>query len=284
MIAVILFGNNGANRAGGNSDTVLKRECIVEPAADQFRILCIVGYNNLGSVYAESTGITQPDTAILGVQYRQNIPYTLLRTPCDTGELVASVSDGYAVQISASFSFPGRAVLCIKLGIDQAFLIHAAEPGKEFTVFGADTAVYGLTVNNCQTFFVHRHSEVTSHCLDVFVVRVCGERDLIGSVSVSIGILIFEGLKNCLKLIGGSRHLKTQVLQPLTVDVRCIANKIILYYIRNAVDMSVRSGHFLSDTLKVQDLGDLRAGLLEVLLQRNKYALVYAVVQDQAIT
>ena len=48
--------------------------------------------------------------------------------------------------------------------------------------------------------------------------------------------------------------------------------------------MSVRSGHFLSDTLKVQDLGDLRAGLLEVLLQRNKYALVYAVVQDQAIT
>ena len=67
-------------------------------------------------------------------------------------------------------------------------------------------------------------------------------------------------------------------------SVRCITNKIILYYIRNAVDMSVRSGHFLSDTLKVQDLGDLRAGLLEVLLQRNKYALVYAVVQDQAIT
>ena len=118
----------------------------------------------------------------------------------------------------------------------------------------------------------------------MFVVRVCGERDLIGSVSVSVGILIFECLKNCLKLLGGGWHLKTQVFQPLTVDVRCIANKIILYYIRNAVDMSVRSSHFLSDTLKVQDLGDLRAGLLEVLLQRNKYALVYTVVQDQAVT
>lgn len=176
MIAVILFGNNGANRAGGNSDTVLKRECIVEPAADQFRILCIVGYNNLGSVYAESTGITQPDTAILGVQYRQNTLHSS-PDPVRYRRTRASVSDGYAVQISASFSFPGGAVLCIKLGIDQAFLIHAAEPGKEFTVFGADTAVYGLTVNNCQTSFVHRHSEVTSHCLDVFVVRVCGETE-----------------------------------------------------------------------------------------------------------
>ena len=104
----------------------------------------------------------------------------------------------------------------------------------------------------------------------MFVVRVCGERNLIGSISVSVGILVLEGLKNCLKLIGGGRHLKTQVLQPLAVDVRCITNKIILYYIRNAVDMSVRSGHFLSDTLKVQDLGDLRAGLLEVFFQRNK--------------
>ena len=48
--------------------------------------------------------------------------------------------------------------------------------------------------------------------------------------------------------------------------------------------MSVWSSHFLSDTLEVQDLGDLRAGLLEILLQGNKDTLVYAVVQDQVVT
>ena len=114
----------------------------------------------------------------------------------------------------------------------------------------------------------------------MFVVRVGRERDFIGSVTVAVCILLFEGFQNCLKLVCGARHAHANILQPFRIDVWTVSNGCIGTYVRNCVDVSVRCCHFFSYTRQIQDRRNVRAVFLKIVFQRNEYALVYTVGQD----
>ena len=184
------------------------------------------------------------------------------------------------VQVLISFTFPCGAVLCVKLYVYESFCIQFVEPGKELTVCIADTAVNNLFILDCNTKFVHRKSEVTGHSLDMFVVRVGRERDFIGSVTVAVCILLFEGFQDCLKLVCGGRHAHANIFQPFRIDVWAVSNGCIGAYVRNRVDVSVRCCHFFSYTWQIQDSRNVRAVFLKIIFQRNEYALVYTIGED----
>ena len=280
MVSVILFVYNHTNRSSVAADAVLQCECIVKPAADDFRMLCLVCDDSLGSVYAEAFRIAQPDSVFVCVQNRHGVEIASFLCSRDSGKLVASVCDGNAVQVLISFTFPCGAVLCVKLYVYESFCIQFVEPGKELTVCIADTAVNNLFILDCNTKFVHRKSEVTGHSLDMFVVRVGRERDFIGSVTVAVCILLFEGFQDCLKLVCSGRHAHANILQPFRIDVWAVSNGCIGTYVRNCVDVSVRCCHFFSYTRQIQDRRNVRAIFLKIIFQRNEYALVYTIGED----
>ena len=65
--------DNHTNRSSVAADAVLQCECIVKPAADDFRMLCLVCDDSLGSVYAEAFRIAQPDSVFVCVQNRHGV-------------------------------------------------------------------------------------------------------------------------------------------------------------------------------------------------------------------
>ena len=67
MVSVILFVYNHTNRSSVAADAVLQCECIIKPAADDFRMLCLVCDDSLGSVYAEAFRIARSQIPSLSV-------------------------------------------------------------------------------------------------------------------------------------------------------------------------------------------------------------------------
>ena len=128
MIAVILFKYHLTYRPSVAADTVLQFKGIVKPPADYLGVLRVIRNHSLRPVYAEAVCITQPSASVPGIENREDIIFILLGGFHISGKFVAPISDGYAVQILVSLSFPGSFVLGENFHVDKPLLIHAVKP------------------------------------------------------------------------------------------------------------------------------------------------------------